>query len=132
MATLMKGREKAPDTEVTRMLGKIWGWFGIFSTGFFALVWAAWGIRQLAGIEGALRVDLTIIIVLMMGLCGTLSGAALKSKAITVSAVVATALSVLFLMVTPENDPVRILSFVILGVFALMVPGALLQKNGGK
>ena len=68
----------------------------------------------------------------MMGLCGTLSGAALKSKAITVSAVVATALSVLFLMVTPENDPVRILSFVILGVFALMVPGALLQRNGGK
>ena len=132
MATLMKGREKAPDTEVTRMLGKIWSWFGIFSTGFFALVWAAWGIRQLAGIEGALRVDLTIIIVLMMGLCGTLSGAALKSKAITVSAVVATALSVLFLMVMPENDPVRILSFVILGVFALMVPGALLQRNGGK
>ena len=43
MATLLKGREKAPDTEVTRMLGKIWGWFGIFSTGFFALVWAAWG-----------------------------------------------------------------------------------------
>ena len=111
------------------MLGKIWMWFGIFSTGFFALVWAAWGLRCAIGIEGPLRVDLTLIIVLLMGLCGTLSGAALKFKPITISSVVATALSVLFLMVMPEGSALRILTFVILGLFALIIPGVILQKQ---
>ena len=129
MRTMMRKSEKVPDTEISRMLGHIWMWFGVFATGFFALVWAAWGLRQIAGIEGALQVDLTLIIVLLMGLCGTLSGAVLKSKPITVSSVVATALSVLFLMVMPEDSPVRILAFVILGVFALIVPGVILRKQ---
>ena len=129
MRTMMRKSEKVPDTEISRMLGHIWMWFGVFATGFFALVWAAWGLRQIAGIEGALQVDLTLIIVLLMGLCGTLSGAVLKSKPITVSSVVATALSVLFLMVMPEDSPVRILAFVILGVFALIVPGVILHKQ---
>ena len=106
-----------------------WMWFGIFSTGFFALVWAAWGLRCAIGIEGPLRVDLTLIIVLLMGLCGTLSGAALKFKPITISSVVATALSVLFLMVMPEGSALRILTFVILGLFALIIPGVILQKQ---
>ena len=126
---LTRGREKAPDSEVTRTLGKIWMWFGIFATGFFALVWAAWGIRCAMGIDGPLKVDLTLVILLLMGLCGTLSGAVLKFKPITVSSVVATALSVLFLMVMPDASPVRILTFVILGVFALIVPGIILQKQ---
>lgn len=129
MRTMMRNSEKVPDTEISRMLGAIWMWFGVFATGFFALVWAAWGLRQIAGIEGALQVDLTLIIVLLMGLCGTLSGAVLKSKPIMVSSVVATALSVLFLMVMPEDSPVRILAFVILGVFALIVPGVILHKQ---
>lgn len=129
MRTMMRKSEKVPDTEISRMLGHIWMWFGVFATGFFALVWAAWGLRQIAGIEGALQVDLTLIIVLLMGLCGTLSGAVLKSKPIMVSSVVATALSVLFLMVMPEDSPVRILAFVILGVFALIVPGVILHKQ---
>jgi hypothetical protein len=111
------------------MLGKIWMWFGIFSTGFFALVWAAWGIRCAVGIEGPLRVDLSLIIVLLMGLCGTLSGTVLRFKPITVSSVVATLLSALFLMVMPEDSSVRILTFVILGIFALIIPGIILQKQ---
>ena len=102
---------------------------GIFSTGFFALVWAAWGLRTAFGIEGPLRVDLTLIIVLLMGLCGTLSGAALKFKTITVSSVVATALSALFLMAMPEGSALRILAFVILGLSALIIPGVILQKQ---
>lgn len=129
MWAMMRKSEKIPDTEISRMLGHIWMWFGVFATGFFALVWAAWGLRQIVGIEGALQVDLTLIIVLLMGLCGTLSGAVLKSKPIMVSSVVATALSVLFLMVMPEDSPVRILAFVILGVFALIVPGVILHKQ---
>ena len=129
MRLVMRSSEKVPETEISRMLGKIWMWFGIFSTGFFALVWASWGIRCAMGIEGPLNVDLTLIIVLLMGLCGTLSGAVLKFRPITVSSVVATTLSVLFLMVMPSGSPLRILSFVILGIFALVVPGVILQNQ---
>lgn len=129
MRSMTRNSEKVPDSEISRTLGKIWMWFGIFSTGFFALVWAAWGVRCAVGIEGPLRVDLTLVILLMMGLCGTLSGAVLKFKPITVSSVVATALSALFLMVMPDGSPVRILTFAILGFFALIVPGVILQKQ---
>ena len=129
MRTMTRNREKVPESEVSRMLGKIWMWFGIFSTGFFALVWAAWGIRCAVGIEGPLKVDLSLVIVLMMGLCGALSGAVLKFKTITVSSVVATVLSALFLMVMPEASALRILAFVILGVFALIIPGVIMQKQ---
>ena len=130
MKILFRNREKVPETEVSRMLGKIWMWFGIFATGFFALVWVAWGIRSLTGVEGTLRVDLTLIILLMMGLGGTLSGAVLESKVVTASALIATTFAALFLMVMPTGSPLRILSFAILGVFALIVPGIILQKQG--
>ena len=130
MQTLFRNREKVPDTEVSRMLGKIWMWFGIFATGFFALVWVAWGIRSLTGVEGTLSVDLTLIILLMMGLGGTLSGAVLGNKVVTASSLIATTFAALFLMVMPTGSPLRILSFAILGVFALIVPGIILQKQG--
>ena len=130
MKTLFRNREKVPETEVSRMLGKIWMWFGIFATGFFALVWVAWGIRSLTGVEGTRRVDLTLIILLMMGLGGTLSGAVLENKVVTASALIATTFAALFLMVMPTGSPLRILSFAILGVFALIVPGIILQKQG--
>ena len=129
MKTLFRNREKVPETEVSRMLGKIWMWFGILATGFFALVWVAWGIRSLTGVEGTLRVDLTLIILLMMGLGGTLSGAVLENKVVTASALIATTFAALFLMVMPTGSPLRILSFAILGVFALIVPGIILQKQ---
>lgn len=130
MQTLFRNREKVPDTEVSRMLGKIWMWFGIFATGFFALVWVAWGVRSLTGVEGTLSVDLTLIILLMMGLGGTLSGAVLENKVVTASALVATTFAALFLMVMPAGSPYRILAFAILGVFALIIPGVILQKQG--
>ncbi len=130
MKTLFRNREKVPETEVSRMLGKIWIWFGIFATGFFALVWVAWGIRSLTGVEGTLSVDLTLIILLMMGLGGTLSGAVLGNKVVTASSLIATTFAALFLMVMPTGSPLRILSFAILGVFALIVPGIILQKQG--
>ena len=130
MKTLFRNREKVPETEVSRMLGKSWMWFGIVATGFFALVWVAWGIRSLTGVEGTLRVDLTLIILLMMGLGGTLSGAVLGNKVVTASSLIATTFAALFLMVMPTGSPLRILSFAILGVFALIVPGIILQKQG--
>lgn len=127
-----RGKDKAPVTEVTRTLGKIWGWFGIMATGFFALVWIAWGIRTAAGIDGALKVDMSMVILMMMGLCGTISGAVLKNKVLVACSVVATALSAVFLMVMPEASAVRILTFAILGIFALIIPGVILQRNGEK
>lgn len=130
MQTLFRNREKVPDTEVSRMLGKIWMWFGIFATGFFALVWVAWGVRSLTGVEGTLSVDLSLIILLMMGLGGTLSGAVLENKVVTASALIATTFAALFLMVMPSGSPHRILAFAILGVFALVIPGVILQKQG--
>lgn len=130
MHTLFRNKEKVPETEVSRSLGKIWMWFGIMATGFFALVWLAWGIRSLAGVEGTFSVDLTMIILLLMGLGGTLSGAILENKVITAFAVIATACSALFLMVMPNHSPLRILTFAILGVFALIIPGIILQKQG--
>ena len=54
----------------------------------------------------------------------------LKIKAVTVSALVATILSALFLMIMPDESAIRILTFAILGVFALIVPGVILQKQG--
>ena len=130
MLTLFRNREKVPDTEVSRMLGKIWMWFGIFATGFFALVWVAWGVRSLTGVEGTLSVDLTLIILLMMGLGGTLSGSVLENKVVTASALIASTFAALFLMVMPAGSPYRILAFAILGVFALIIPGVILQKQG--
>ena len=130
MCFITRNSEKIPRTETSRTLGKVWKWFGIIATGFFALIWIAWGIRSVAGIEGTLKVDLTMIITLMMGLCSTISGAILKFNFVTVSSIVATALSVLFLMLMPDGSPVRILTFVILGVIALIVPGVILQRQG--
>lgn len=124
-----RGKEKAAVTELTRTLGKIWGWFGIFATSFFALVWIAWGIRSAAGIEGTLSVDLSMVILMMMGLCGTISGAVLKNKTLVICSLVATLLSALFLMVMPGSSPLRILTFAILGIFALIIPGFILQNN---
>ena len=67
---------------------------------------------------------------MLMGICGTISGSVLKIKAVTVSALVATILSALFLMIMPDESAIRILTFAILGVFALIVPGVILQKQG--
>lgn len=124
-----RNKEKAAASEVSRTLGKIWMWFGIFATSFFALVWIAWGIRTAAGVEGPLTVDMSMIILMMMGLCGTISGAVLNNKTLVICALVATLLSAIFLMVMPGGSPLRILTFAILGVFALIIPGVILQKQ---
>ena len=39
------------------------------------------------------------------------------------------ALLVLFLLVMPDASPARILTFAILGVFALIIPGVIMQKQ---
>ena len=71
-------REKTPATEISRILGKIWMWFGFFTTGFYLLLWVVALIRYSAHMEGIVSVDLTLLITMMMGLCGAISGAVLN------------------------------------------------------
>ena len=121
--------EKMPDTEITRIIGRIWMWFGVFSTGFFALTWIVALIRHLMGTTDILHISLTLIIALMLGLCGAISGSVMRMKSLTASCVAATFLSLLLVMLAPETSPLQILCFVIIGIFALIVPGVLLQKK---
>ena len=126
-----RNSEKIPESEVSRMLGLIWMWFGIFSTGIFILAWVAYFLMTGLKMEGTVHIDLTLIISLMLGMCGSLSGMVLKQKVISVSSLVATALTALVLLMIPDGSPSRILAFVVLGLFALIVPGLILQKKGG-
>ncbi len=122
-------REKTPATEISRILGKIWMWFGFFTTGFYLLLWVVALIRYSAHMEGIVSVDLTLLITMMMGLCGAISGAVMNCKPVTVCSALATALSVVFVLLVPNGASVQILTFLILGVFALIIPGVILQNK---
>ena len=122
-------REKTPATEISRILGKIWMWFGFFTTGFYLLLWVVALIRYSAHMEGIVSVDLTLLITMMMGLCGAISGAVMNCKPVTACSALATALSVVFVLLVPNGAPVQILTFLILGVFALIIPGVILQNK---
>ena len=124
-----RNQEQVPVSEISRILGKIWMWFGIFATGLFALVLLVAAIRAAADMGGVIQLDMTMLILMMMGLCGAISGSVLKLKPITASSVVATALSVVFLLMIPNGSPLQILTFLILGIFALIVPGVILQRK---
>ena len=124
-----RNREKTPATEISRILGKIWMWFGFFVTGFYVILWIVAAIRYATGMDGILRVDMTMLILMMMGLCGAISGSVMNQKAVSISSVLATALSVIFLLLIPDGSPHQILTFLILGVFALIIPGLILQNK---
>ena len=126
---ISRNQEQVPASEISRILGKVWMWFGIFATGFFALVLLVALLRSALGMSGIIQIDMTMLILMMMGLCGAISGSVLKLKPITVSSVVATVLSVIFLLMIPDGSPLQILTFLIMGVFALIVPGVILQRK---
>ena len=129
---IMRNQERVPESETKRILGSIWKWFGIFSIGLYALLWVVALILYASGETTVLRVDLTLIIALMMGLCGAISGAVMKMKSVSAAACVATALAVLLVLLVPDGSPLQILSFAILGVIALIVPGIIFQKKTAK
>ncbi|MBR6931989.1 MAG: hypothetical protein IKH49_01665 [Bacteroidales bacterium] len=132
MYYMERNREKAPQSEIGRILGKIWMWFGIFATGVFALVWVAFFIKTAITPGATVRLDLTLVISLMMGLCGAISGSVINRKVISICSVVATACSTLWLLISAEGSPERILCFALLGFLALVIPGIILQKEGGR
>ncbi len=129
MYFMERNREKAPQSEIGRILGKIWMWFGIFATGFYAVLWIVACIRYAAHMDGVVGVDMTMIILMMMGLCGAISGSVMNQKAVSASSVIATALAVIYLLLLPDGSPAQILTFLILGVFALIIPGVILQRK---
>ncbi len=120
-----RNKEKAPDTEVSRIIGKIWMWFGIFVAGFYALIWLAYLIIRYFDLGTSVSADLTLIIALAMGLCGVITGAVMRMKSVIVSLIVATAVSVVVALVVA--GPTKILVFAVLGVLGLVVPGLILQ-----
>ena len=79
--------------------------------------------------DGVVGVDMTMIILMMMGLCGAISGSVMNQKAVSASSVIATALAVIYLLLLPDGSPAQILTFLILGVFALIIPGVILQRK---
>ncbi|MBQ3382590.1 MAG: hypothetical protein IJG54_04580 [Bacteroidales bacterium] len=120
-----RNKEKAPNTEVSRIIGKIWMWFGIFVTGFYALIWVAYLIMRYFDLGTSVSADLTLIIALAMGLCGVITGAVMRMKSVIVCLTVATAVSVVVALVVA--GPAKILVFAVLGVLGLIVPGLILQ-----
>ena len=129
---IVRDQKKVPASETKRILGKIWQWFGFFSIGLYVLLWVAALILYAKGAERVLTINLTLIISLMMGLCGAISGAVMKMKSVSAAATLATALSVLFVLLIPDGSPLQILCFAILGIIALIVPGVIFQKKSAK
>lgn len=122
---ISKNNEKTPKNEVSRILGKIWMWFGIFTTGFYLMIWVAYLIMRACNPEASIHVNLTLIIALMMGLCGVISGVVIKIKSVVASLVIATAISVFAALVV--TGPAQILVFVVLGIVGLIIPGCILH-----
>ena len=124
---ISKNNENTPKNEVSRILGKIWMWFGIFTTGFYLMIWVAYLIIRAYNPEAGIHVhvNLTLIITLMMGLCGVISGVVIKIKSVVASLVIATAISVFAALVV--TGPAQILVFVVLGIVGLIIPGCILH-----
>lgn len=123
-----RNKEKVPVNEISRVVGKTWMWYGLLTTAFFALIWVAALIRSKWEQPGVINVNLTMIIVMMMGLASVVSGVVMKMKSIVACSVIATLLSVMFAFLV--NGPEQILVFVILGIVGLVIPGLILQNKG--
>lgn len=126
---LVRNNEKVPETEVSRIIGRIWLWYGIFSIGMILLVLIVAAVCSALDIPAHIHFDSTPLIMVMLGLCGTISGVVMKMKAVVASSVIATALCVVFTALVPEDSPAQILVFAILGIFILVIPGILLHKK---
>ena len=126
---LLKNKERVPDSEVGRMLGKIWMWYGILATAFFASIWLCVPIAKHFEISD-ISVNLTLIMVLLLGLAGAISGAVLKVRSIEVLSVVSAILCGMVAILV--DGPAQILTIGIAGLCALLIPGIIIQIKSGK
>lgn len=129
---ITRNQDKVPESETKRILGCVWKWFGFFAVGLYALLWVAALILYAQGDSSVVTINLSLILSLMMGLCGAISGAVMKMKSVTAASVVATILAVLLVLLVPNGSPLQILSFAILGLIALVIPGVIFQKKTTK
>lgn len=126
---LLKNKEKVPDSEVGRMLGKIWMWYGIIATTFFAAIWICVPIARYFDL-GSIHVNLTLVMVLLLGLAGAISGAVLKIPSMEILAAVAAILCSMVAILV--DGPAQILTIGIIGVCALLIPGIILQRKSAE
>lgn len=126
---LLKNKEKIPDSEVGRMLGKIWMWYGIIATTFFAAIWICVPIARYFDL-GSIHVNLTLVMVLLLGLAGAISGAVLKIPSMEILAAVAAILCSMVAILV--DGPAQILTIGIIGVCALLIPGIILQRKSAE
>ena len=86
VSSILKRKEPVslPDNAISRMIGVIWRCFGVFavSTAIFTLLFAKFG-HTLGAV--AVAIGLTPTILLLFGMAETVSGIAVKNKAITVA-----------------------------------------------
>jgi len=84
---LMKKKEatRLPDNTVSRMLGGIWRAFGVFSISIavFAILYAHFGTSVFASL--AVGISLSPMILLLFGIAETVSGIAVKNRAIQIA-----------------------------------------------
>lgn len=125
---ITRNREKVPESEISRMLGAIWMWFGIITTGFYAMLWILMPVFRYFGIT--FTINLSLLISLMMGLCGVISGSVMNMRAVKLSVLAALLVTVPATMLL--TGPEQILSFVVLGLLGLVVPGIILMKKSAE
>lgn len=128
-AFLLKNKERVPDSEVGWMLGKIWMWYGIIATAFFFSMWLCVPIANHFNIPG-IPVNLTLVMILLLGLAGATSGAVLKIPTMEIlSAVAAIICGMLAILI---QGPTRILAIGIISLCALLIPGIVLQNKNAE
>lgn len=126
---LAKNNKAIPENEMSRILGNIWAWFGGFSIALYLMLLALSAICSGHGYYFG-SINMTLIIAVILGFSGVLSGAVLRMNSIKISAAVAT-LAALPMALLIEG-PAQILSFCVLGIFILIIPGIALQRMNSR
>ena len=127
--TLLKDKERVPESEVSRTLGKIWMWYGIIGTAFYASIWLCVPIASHFGISG-ISVNLTLVVIILLGLAGAISGATLKLPSMEILAAVSAIICGMVAILV--DGPAQILTIGVLGLCALLIPGIIIQTKNGK
>ena len=131
VSSILKRKEPVslPANAISRMIGGIWRSFGVFavSTAIFTLLFAKFG-HTLGAV--AVAIGLTPTILLLFGMAETVSGIAVKNKAITVAGFLTGIGGVILYYLTASNcdGAEEILLFTLAGV-VLAVTGLIVKHQ---
>ena len=128
---IMKKKEatRLPDNTVSRMLGGIWRAFGVFSVSIavFAILYAKFGTSLFTSL--AVGISLSPMILLLFGMAETVSGIAVKNRAIQVAGFVTGVGGIILYYILgnmSENGMETTLLFTLAGI-VLALTGVILQ-----